>query len=365
MKLKKEYWEIYRAAYQHTKLSEDQKSKIIEIYMRDGRNAIYEAAKVKKLVPAISCLMCKLEVDLDFWKPIADDYRNRNLRVISCLDEMYSVLNRNGVKHIAVVENFGALLSSTQDLAMFGSGDLDEYALPEERDKIYSILKKNGYSIDEVKAGEIIVSSSIRRDDFPEGFYFGINWDVTNRVNLPSFSANGDFIGWDKCRYYKDTEIRLPSPEGLMYVCLMHIAVHGFCKAPDIRLYYDIANAAEQGLDWNVLANWAKRDGNSVKIAVAAFLAHKMLGVQIPDFVFEIGNEKQKNRLLKTIYIDSDNRLNDFPNKLARIKIDIYSEDKGWFAGVLNIFFPDSGWIKRRYGSLVMGRVRHIIHLIK
>lgn len=365
MKLKKEYWEIYRAAYQHTKLSENQKSKIIEIYMRDGRNAIYEAAKVKKLVPAISCLMCKLEVDLDFWKPIADDYRNRNLRVISCLDEMYSVLNRNGVKHIAVVENFGALLSSTQDLAMFGSGDLDEYALPEERDKIYSILKKNGYSIDEVKAGEIIVSSSIRRDDFPEGFYFGINWDVTNRVNLPSFSANGDFIGWDKCRYYKDTEIRLPSPEGLMYVCLMHIAVHGFCKAPDIRLYYDIANAAEQGLDWNVLANWAKRDGNSVKISMAAYLSHKLLGVEIPKFVFEIGNQKQFQRLLRVVYDQIDNRLHDFPPAKDRFFIDVYSNDEGVVNGIKEIVFPNNRWIKARYGSVLLGYIKHCIQLIR
>ena len=150
-----------------------------------------------------------------------------------------------------------------------------------------------------------------------------------------------------------------------MYVCLMHIAVHGFCKAPDIRLYYDIANAAEQGLDWNVLANWAKRDGNSVKISMAAYLSHKLLGVEIPKFVFEIGNQKQFQRLLRVVYDQIDNRLHDFPPAKDRFFIDVYSNDEGVVNGIKEIVFPNNRWIKARYGSVLLGYIKHCIQLIR
>lgn len=365
MKLKEEYWVIYRAAYQHTELSENQIKEIKYLYKRDGREAISEAAKTKKLMPAIAYLMCKLEIDVEYWRPIVEFYRTRNEKVIVCLDEMYRLLSENGIDHIAVVENFGALLASSQDLAMFGSGDIDEYAEPEQKEKIYSVLRKAGYSVEEVKSGCIIVSSSIRREDFPENFYFGINWNITNRVNLPSFSAKGDFIGWDRCRFYDNTYIRLPSPEGLMYVCLMHIAVHGFCKAPDIRLYYDIANAAEQEIDWEKLCDRAKQDGNSVKMAVGAYLAYKLLDVDIPSFVFSSGNQKQRSKLLSTVYCENKNKLNDFPNKISRVLIDIYSEDSGAVCGIKKIICPNSKWIKQKYGSITLGHIKHIINILK
>lgn len=365
MRLKKEYWKIYRAAYQHAELTDDQIQDIVALYRRDGKEAIFKAAKVKKLIPAVSALFCKIGLDLDYWNPIVNSYRERNSRVIKCLDEMYRLLAANGIENIVVVENFGALLSSAQDVAMFGSGDVDEYALPEEREKIYLVLKKNGYRIGEVKSGNLIVSSNIRKDTFPDGFYFGINWDVTNRVNLPSFTANGDFIGWDRCRYYKKTAIRLPSPEGQMYVCLMHIAVHGFCKAPDIRLYYDIANAAECKVDWNLILKWAERDGNSVKIAIAAYLAYKLLNVDIPDIVFSVKNKKQFQRLLRVVYDSKWEKLYDFPSKWKCLLIDIYSDDCGALAGLKNILFPNKDWVKGRYGSIICGRIKHFFSLIK
>lgn len=362
--LKNEYWIIYRCAYRHGDVSEQEKKIIQKLYDRDGREIIYSAVKQKKLIPAVAMLFKKLDIDSDFWSQFVDAYRSRNMQVVKCLDEMYQLFAENGVNKIVVVENFGALLASTQDIAMFGSGDIDEYACPCEKEKIYRILKNAGYEIEEVHAGGILVSSSIRRANFPDGFYFGINWDVTNRVNLPSFTANGDFIGWSHTNRYKDTAIRLPSKEGLMYTCLMHIAVHGFCKAPDIRLYYDIANAAESKPNWDTIIEWAKRDKNTVKVAIAAYLAKKLLEVDIPDYVLNIGNKKQKKRLLNTVYNKEENRLLDRPKGLRRILIDVYIEDDGAFCGLLRIVFPNNDWIKKKYGNAFIGHIKHIWSLI-
>lgn len=364
MVLKPEYWHIYRAAYTHKPLSAESVETIKAIYAENGREQIFEAAKKKKLIPGVANLMCKLGLDLDFWGEYVDFYAQRNQRVVECLDRMYRLLAENGVSKIAVVENFGALLASSQDISMFGSGDVDQYAAPGEYEAINRVLQANGYALSDTKAGELIISSGIENPQlFPEGFHMGINWDVTNRVNLPCYSAKGDFIDWERAVYYKDTAIRLPSPEGLMYVCLMHISVHGFCREPDIRLYYDIANAAQQPIDWDIIIRWAKRDGNCVKIATAAYLAHKLLDVDIPEAVFAIGNKKQMKKLLDVAYNRQENRLNDFPGIKTRVLVEIYTHDKSAFHGVVAILFPPYTWIKGKYSSGVFGYVKHLFNL--
>ena len=164
MTLKPEYWHIYRAAYSHCPLGEVEESKIRRIYEEDGKDAILAAAKKKKLIPAVAVLMCKLDLDKAFWQEYVDYYLQRNIRVVDCLDEMYRLLAENGVTKLAVVENFGSLLASGQSLAMFGSGDVDQYADPSEWKRIHEILSQNGYELDEVRAGSLLISSNIRKE---------------------------------------------------------------------------------------------------------------------------------------------------------------------------------------------------------
>ena len=149
-----------------------------------------------------------------------------------------------------------------------------------------------------------------------------------------------------------------------MYVCLLHIAVHGFSKAPDIRLYYDIANAACSEPDWQLIAQWAQRDGNCVKLSTAAYLSHRLLGVQIPSYIFSLGNEKQRKRLLAVVYDEKTNSLKDFPGRKARILIDVYSHEQGAVKGALAILFPAYRWIKGRYGMGILGYFKHLLSLL-
>ena len=356
---KPEYWHLYRAAFTHKPLSDERISKIKEIYEANGKEQIFEAAKKRKVLPGIANLMCKLELDREFWAEQLAFYTQRNSKVIACLDEMSRLLADNGVDKIAVVENFGALLASGKDISVFGSGDVDEYADPQQREKLYEVLQANGYKLRESRAGNILISTRIDKETFPEGFHFGINWDVTNRRNLPRYSAKGDFIDWDRAMYYKDTGVRLPSPEGLMYVCLMHISVHGFCREPDIRLYYDIANAAQQPIDWQTIVRWAKRDNHCVKIATAAYLASKLVDVDIPDYVLEIGNPKQKKKLLRGVYDEKENKLNESPSPKQRILTEIRSHDKSGFRGLMAVSFPPYKWIKGKYKMGIFGYLKH------
>ena len=360
------YWLVFREAYKHGDVTPDNRDAIYRFYQSEGRDRIVEAVKKKKLMAAVAKLFSDLDIDKDYWQPQVQFYRNRNIDVVSSMDEMYKTFEKNGISHIAVVENFGALLSSSQDICMFNSGDADQYGDIAFKDDVYGVLKDAGYELGEVFAGNILISSSIRhKTRIPEGFYFGINWDVTTRVNLPCISSCGPIIEWNKCYRYKDTCILLPSAETLMYICMMHVAVHGFCKAPDIRLYFDVANVADNEIDWSILIGWAKRDHNEVKLATAATLSKKLLDVEIPDEVMSLGNRKQVDKLISVVYNEKENRLSDFPNAKQRVLIDIYSNDYGVVQGVNSILFPEKDWIKGKYGSVAVGRIKHLKSLVR
>lgn len=358
------YWTLYRAAFKLIPLSDYEVDSIHALYKTEGREAIFSKAKMKKIIPGVAKLLVKLDIDKDYWQPIYDSFLERNKRVISYLDSFYEVLEKSGITKIAVVENFGALLYANTDLAVFGSGDSDNFGDRSDKDSIDKALINAGYRIDDIKSGSLLVSTSIRREDTDkDNFYISINWDVTNRVNLPCFTSRSDFMNWDACNYYKGTHIRLPSPEALMYICLLHISVHGFCKSPDIRLYYDVANVASRPIDWSKIIKWAEYDDNCLRIAIATALANRMLGVSIPKEVMSLGNAYRRERLLRQVSRSGGSVLRDFPNRFTSLLIDICSNDNGINSGLKYVLFPPKEWIKKKYGEGFGGRVKHIVNL--
>ncbi len=361
----KEYWILYRTAFKADEPTKKEMSVIKKLYETEGREKIYEKVKRKKIIPAAAALFKKLGLDVGFWAPISDGFRERNIKVAGRLNDIYSALENTGVGKIVVVENFGALLHAEEDLCMFGSGDVDNYADISEKERIYETLRSEGFDIEEEYAGNILISTAFKNgSDMPENFYFSVNWDMTNRVNLPCLTAKAPFVDWSRTTYYKETRIRLPRAEELMYICLMHIAVHGFCKSPDIRLFYDVVNASKKGINWEEIVSWAKRDSNEVRVAVGMILSKRLLGVDIPENMLCFANEKRINRLLSLVSNKEENSLMDFPKRIRRFLIDVYSCDNGIAEGIKYIFFPDKDWIKDKYGSVFRGRIKHIVDLL-
>ncbi len=360
----RELWLIYREAYKHGNIPQENIDMIYKLYKSAGREKIEEAVKKKKLVAAVAKLFVDIGIDEQYWKQQVDYYKKRNLMVVDALNDMHSLLDKYGANHLAVVENFGALLSSKQDICMFNSGDVDQYGDFAVKENIYSILKEAGYEISENYAGKILISSCIRhKTRIPDNFYFGINWDLTTRKNLPAITSKDDVVDWTKCTKYLDTHIQLPAIEALMYICLMHIAVHGFCKAPDIRLYYDIVNILENDIDWNTIIKWSIRDRNEVRLATASILAGQLLGADIPEEVKLMGRCEQVQKLLRTVYDEKSISLKESPNAYQRCLIEAYSCDAGVQQGFKSIILPDGKWIEERYGSLVLGRVQHFLSI--
>lgn len=359
------YWVLYRAAFKRISLTANEIEEIKMLYRDEGREKIQAHAAKKKIIPAVAYLLVKIGVDIEYWKQISDSFRARNQRVVCYLDDFYKALDNAGVDRIAVVENFGALLYAEADLALFGSGDSDNYGDKNIREQIVTALTSAGYRVSDITSGNLFIASEIfHKDTDVDNYHFGINWDVTNRTKLPCLTSKSDFLNWKACTFYKDTHIRIPPAEALMYICLMHIAVHGFCRTPDIRLYVDIANMASKPLDWSEIEKWAKKDGNCLRVSVASTLANRFLGVNIPDEIMRLGNPRRRERLINLVSDPNKNILRDFPSRTKGILIDIESCDGGVIEGMRYVFFPPSQWLREKYGSSVIGWVKHLRNLL-
>lgn len=336
------------------------------IYKEKGQNVMYEYFTKKKILPFAAKTFCNLDIDSDFWMPILEQYRDRNSKIISFLNTVYNTLSDFGVKKAFVTENFAALLTSGRDIALFASGDVDNCYDPEEKEKIYSALKSLGctyrerYSLKRLNGTAWFLPSEY---GLPKEFHVGFQPTPLSRLYLPNFVSMNDFDGWKDLRNYKDTSIQLPNPDTLLYICMLHISLHSFSRAPDIRLYTDILNATQVEIDYKKIEDWAKKNNTRTRVSTAATLANYLMKTNIPDSIINLTD--RKNKLLKLVYDSSTNDLIYEPQGLRVLKIESLCDDKGVIHGLFVIAFPEKGWMRQTYGGCGLGSyLRHIVRIL-
>lgn len=340
---------------------------IMPLYEKDGCDKVIQVTTKKKMLPYVANMMVKINKDVDKWQVIADKYKNRNSAVVSELDNVYRAMSEGNVKKMFLSENFGALLNSNRDLTLFASGDLDNCADLSEKPKIDAIFERLGYRREDRYSGKTLCTSSYYNNTrLPDDFYFGLCWEPLSRLKLPCFINMDDFVDWENLRCYADSNIKLPSVEALLYICLMHITLHSFHRAPAIRLYADILNSCyNNNVDWNTVFNWAKRDHTVIRMMTSAILANRLADVKIPDFVMEFQSNKRVQKLLKLVYDEQNGCLYPEPGKLAVYKIEIACNDNSDLAGLTDMLFPSSAWLKKHYGNgLFVSEIKHIKNLL-
>ena len=347
-------------------LSKQEKELVTSVYKENGKDAMYEYFKTKKILPFAAKTFSNLGIDVDYWEPILEEYRERNKKVISFLDAAYSSMKQHGVKKVFLSENFGALLAADGDIGLFASGDTDNCYAPEEKEKIYMALTEIGCTCKEVYSQKRLNGSCwYPNSDFglPEKFYLGLKPTPLSRLYLPSFVGLEDFEVWEDMRTYKDTNIQIPNPSALMYVCMLHISLHSFSRSPDIRLYTDLLNMSRTKVDYNKIISWAKRNNTKVRVSVASTIANDLMKTNIPDDVVNLS--ARKHRVLKIVYDADKHDLIYEPRGLNVLKIEAGCDDKGVVHGLFDIAFPDKTWMKATYGSKGVGAyLKHIKRIL-
>lgn len=363
---------ITSATFWKGDLSPDTIKKVNTEYSEAGKSALYEYAKDRKILPFVATLLTDLDIDQAFWAEIVCQYTDRNNTILEQLDKAFYELTKLGVKKIFLSENFGALLSADENIARFASGDIDIYVDITERRKVITAFKSLGYEFTERYTGHKLTTTMFKNTKvLSDGFMFNINWEPLSRLKLPCFINADDFIDWSTLRKYKHTNILLPPPEALLYICLLHISIHSFYRAPDIRLYEDIANCSKTEPDWNKVIKFASFDGTLTRALTAAKLANLLLGVTLPPCV-ELAIQKRSHsvsRIIKLVYDADSNFLLVPSGRVELAKIETLCDDKSVVNGIRNIIFPDFEWLKETYSKqgehILTTRIKHLISLFQ
>lgn len=346
--------------------SEQEKEHLNSVYKQYGREQLYEYFKTRKILPFAAKTYSSLKVDEEYWIPILDNYRERNKKVIAFMDAAYTAMRRHDVRKVFLSENFGALLAADGDIGLFASGDTDNCYSAEEKDKIYAALRSIGCKCKEVYALNRLNGSCWYPDsDFglPEKFYLGLKPTPLSRLYLPSFVGLDDFDVWNDMRTYKGTNIQIPNPTALMYICMLHISLHSFSRSPDIRLYTDLLNMSKTEVDFDTIIRWANENKTKVRVAVAATLSNILMNTHIPEEVCNLS--KRKETVMKIVYDKNLKELKYEPHGLDVLKIEAGCNDKSSIQGLIDIAFPNRNWVQATYGGNgVKAYMKHIKRIL-
>ena len=361
-------YELFFTASIKDKLTEVEINNYVkQLYDEEGFENVYEWTRRKKMLPFVAAMLVKARIDVEKWEPIIDKYRERNTLVRQQLSHVYATMEKAGVKKMFISENYGALLNSGRDIGLFASGDLDNCADLSEKKNIDLVFESLGYTKKDRYSGKMLCTTSYHNDDLlPDGFYFGVCWEPLSRLKLPCFINMDEFVDWDNLRTLEGTFIKMPSIEALLYICLMHITLHSFHRAPAIRLYVDILNSCyNSNPDWNLIYEWAKRDNTVTRMMTSSILANKLADVPIPDFVKSFENDNRVKHLLSYTYNSEARCLNPEPGRVGVYNIEISCNDKNQICGLKEMIYPGSKWLKAHYGhNTILSSLLHLKNMI-
>lgn len=347
-------------------LKEDEtKSHLWEYYGRSGKEQVYAFAASNKILPFAAKAFVKLGKDVDYWNEILLHYKERNIKAIRFADDFYKAAENRGVTSMYVSENFAALLSADADISLFASGDFDNRAYIEDKEKIYNAAKSIGCTIKERYAGNDLLGASFYAPSsygLPEKFYASIAFYPLTRLKLPCFIDANRFVEWDEAYTYKETRIRLLAPTALAYICMLHTSLHSFNRSPDHRLFVDLYFMDQLDLDYKLLASWAMKDQLRNRLAVAAKISNSLLNTQYSE---EITDYPRSKKMYNYVYDENGRFLKPEPGPLKVLLIDIMCDDKSNIHGLWGILFPDKIWMRKVYGSCdFVAHVKHFRRLL-
>lgn len=343
---------IIKYAYTFDDLSIADKKYVIQNYNENNKNELCNRCKKKKYTPVLANFFCKMQIDYDFWEEKYLYYMSRNRSLIFFIDKIFNEFHSIGANKILLYENFGALLASGTDVALYASGDVDLYADISERTKIDKVLHGNGYS----KINENSFNANFRVGYAgklgDELFRINIMFIPIYRKKMPLLLNLENLIDWNNLRSYKDTNIKLPSKEALLYLSLLRISAHGYVKSPDTRLYIDIYNCSVENPDWKEIIKYAENDNTIVRIAAAAIIANSVFKIKIPKQITDLEKYNYKIKRIVDIVVDKKYyTLNLKPNYIERIILEIYSNNDSILKGLYKFALPNSDWLKKNYNS--------------
>lgn len=323
-------------------------SRIRGAYAVMAAKQLEEEARKDKIVPYIAHALMQAGCDIDFWKPIHEQYENRNREVIQLLIDLYEAFDRAGLKNVVVSENFGSVLSSDACLGCFCSGDVDFYCWDIDLDKLDKVLTSFGFSWSDRHTRKKSFAREYKGENaIGEEFWLNFQWKPMTRKKTHLYDQRRIIARYpsffEMTEYYKDTKIKLFKPECNVYLNCIHIASgHYYILTPGLRLYADIDRPARsRKIDWMQVRRWIEEDRLGMRSDLVLKISERMLGTPIPTnaytpLVSSIRFDRMINRL-----IDWDTKAFNRPQGklnyiLFLIRVELSSDGRNRLIAFLN-----------------------------
>lgn len=339
---------VVNLSFRVNRISKEERDYTINGYNTETKRELETVATKKKILPVVGKLLMDLGIDSEFWHAKYSYYMSKNKAIIELIDGLFHTFKSEGVERICVYENFGALLSSGNDIALFASGDVDLLADSLEKEKINLALAECGFHPSPSEKIERYVVTEYLKNDSP--IRINVAWRPLLRFAIPITMSYEQCDIWSSLVEYENSEIKLPSANVLLYLCLLRIAVHGYSRSPDVRLYIDVYNALCTNPDWNTVLKWAVNDRVITKVLAVSYIAHRLNGVPVPQRVIDSATRDKYVKKVVSISYDEENRkLRYDPTGLTLLKLEAASDRKSLLQEVLNIIFPPCAWVADFY----------------
>lgn len=339
---------VINLAFRTTPPSRRETAHIRENYSPTNRAQLIETATQKKVLPVVGKLMLSLGLDTALWEQHYRHFANRNRQITQLMDQVFRTFDRAGIHRVCVFENYGAMLAADTDIALYSSGDVDLFADITQKEQIQTVLADFQYDPLPDENNRRGIATEFRKKD---GLIrINVAWKPLIRHSLPLKADTSQYFHWESMGRYQNTAIRLPGPEVLLYLCFLRIAVHGYSRSPDIRLYIDTYNATCNDPDWEQVMDWARADGMTTKFVTVAAIAHDLIGIPVPEFVLEqVKNDPDSQKILAIAYDFEAHTLRYDPSGLQLIKLEAASDNCSVAGLLLRLLFPPSGWLTEYY----------------
>ena len=324
-------------------LTVEEKNNIKSFYADQGFDKVKTAITDNQIVPFSAHIFMTLDCDQEYWHKVHSSFIERNKKIISLLDSVFTKMREYECKSLTLTENFAVVLSSNSCIGCFSSGDVDLSADINDMNKIVSGLDDLGfYSKQQPKSiGEYSGQSMqfYNGSAIDNGFWINVIWKPVTRAFLiqdkyETRLANDRLVA----KLVPNTQIRVLNDTSLMYFCALHIAAgHYYTLTPGLRLYVDIDRLARGcNIDWDEILKWAKEDNAGIRIAVVMYLSYKLFKTPIPKKLYEKALENNRNiRFIRYLYDPESGQIQGKSSKLRRLYVELASDDRNLLLNLL------------------------------
>ena len=325
-------------------LTVEEKNNIKSFYADQGFDKVKTAITDNQIVPFSAHIFMTLDCDQEYWHKVHSSFIERNKKIISLLDSVFTKMREYECKSLTLTENFAVVLSSNSCIGCFSSGDVDLSADINDMNKIVSGLDDLGFyskqqpkSIGEYSGQSMQFYNGAAIDN---GFWINVIWKPVTRAFLiqdkyETRLANDRLAA----KLVPNTQIRVLNDTSLMYFCALHIAAgHYYTLTPGLRLYVDIDRLARGcNIDWDDILKWTEEDVAGIRIAVVMYLSCKVFKTPIPKKVYEKALKNNRNaNFIRYLYNPETNQIQAKSSKLRRLYVELASDDKSLIRALMS-----------------------------